>query len=96
MRLNFQLIGDRLPHVLYGGDYNEVERQEGLKRMFPPPITPDELQPDILLVSHGHLDHFDEPTIKSFGSAGRTLLAAPPSCISRAHGPRKFGLKTFA
>ena len=65
---------------------NEVERHEGLKRMFPPPITPDELQPDVLLVSHGHLDHFDEPTIKSFGSAGRTLLAAPPSCISRAQG----------
>ena len=63
---------------------NEVERQEGLKRMFPPPITPDELQPDVLLVSHGHLDHFDELTIKSFGSAGRTLLAAPSSCILRA------------
>ena len=63
---------------------NEVERQEGLKRMFSPPITPDELRPDVLLVSHGHLDHFDELTIKSFGSAGRTLLAAPPSCILRA------------
>ena len=63
---------------------NEVERHEGLKRMFPPPITPDELRPDVLLVSHGHLDHFDELTIKSFGSAGRTLLAAPSSCILRA------------
>jgi L-ascorbate 6-phosphate lactonase len=65
---------------------DEVEKEEGLKRTFAPPITADELQPDVLLVSHGHLDHFDEPTIGSFASAGRTLLIAPPSCISRAKG----------
>jgi L-ascorbate metabolism protein UlaG (beta-lactamase superfamily) len=65
---------------------DEVERQEGLKRLFPPPITADELRPDVLLVSHGHLDHFDEPTIRSFASSARTLLVAPPSCISRAKG----------
>jgi len=65
---------------------DEVEKQEGLKRLFPPPITADELHPDVLLVSHGHLDHFDEPTIRTFASAGRTLLIAPPSCISRAKG----------
>jgi len=63
---------------------DEVEKLEGLKRVFPPPITADELQPEVLLVSHGHLDHFDEPTIKSFALAGRTLLVAPPSCIARA------------
>jgi L-ascorbate metabolism protein UlaG (beta-lactamase superfamily) len=63
---------------------DEVARQEGLKRLFPPPITADELVPDVLLVSHHHLDHFDEPTIKSFALAGRTLLVAPPSCIARA------------
>src|SRR6476646_7749036 len=62
---------------------DEVERHEGLKRLFPPPITADELVPDVLLVSHGHLDHFDEPTIKSFALAGRTLLVAPQSCIAR-------------
>jgi L-ascorbate 6-phosphate lactonase len=64
---------------------DEGEKQEGLKRLFLPPITADELQPDVLLVSHGHLDHFDEPTISSFASTGRTLLVAPPSCISRAN-----------
>ena len=63
---------------------DEVEKLEGLKRLFPPPITADELVPDVLLVSHGHLDHFDEPTIQSFALAGRTLLVAPPSCIARA------------
>ena len=47
---------------------DEVERLEGLKRLFPPPIAADELRPDVLLVSHGHLDHFDEPTIRSFAS----------------------------
>ncbi len=63
---------------------DEGERMEGLKRQFAPPITADELLPDLLLVSHGHLDHFDEPTIRAFGAAGRTTLLAPPSCISRA------------
>ena len=63
---------------------DEVERIEGLKRLFPPPITADEFQPDLLLVSHGHLDHLDQPTIRTFASAGRTMLFAPPSCIARA------------
>jgi L-ascorbate 6-phosphate lactonase len=57
---------------------------EDLKRLFAPPINPDEFQPDLLLVSHGHLDHLDEPTIRSFAAAGRTTLMAPPSCTSRA------------
>ncbi|HEY8677232.1 MAG TPA: MBL fold metallo-hydrolase [Candidatus Dormibacteraeota bacterium] len=65
---------------------DEVEKLEGHKRVFPPPITADELRPDVLLVSHGHLDHFDEPTISSLASSGGTLLVAPASCISRAKG----------
>src|SRR6202521_2641712 len=63
---------------------DEGEKQEGLKRLFKPPITAAELKPDVLLVSHGHLDHLDEPTIRTFASAGRTTLIAPPSCTSRA------------
>jgi L-ascorbate 6-phosphate lactonase len=63
---------------------NAGEKREGLKRLFPPPITADELQPDLLLVSHGHLDHLDEPTIRTFASAQRTTLIAPPSCTKRA------------
>jgi L-ascorbate 6-phosphate lactonase len=62
---------------------DEVERLEGLKRTFAPPMTAGELKPDVLLVSHGHLDHFDEPTISTFAAA-RTLLMAPPSCTTRA------------
>ena len=63
---------------------DEGEKREGLKRLFAPPITANELQPDVLLVSHGHLDHLDEPTIRTFASAGHTTLIAPPSCTSRA------------
>jgi L-ascorbate 6-phosphate lactonase len=63
---------------------DEVERKEGLKRLFPPPMTADEMQPDLLLVSHGHLDHFDEPVIRTFASGARTMLIAPPSCAARA------------
>jgi len=63
---------------------DEVEKLEGLKRLFPPPITADERRPDVLLVSHGHLDHFDEPVIRAFASGRRTMLIAPPSCTARA------------
>ena len=63
---------------------DEGERIEGLKRLFATPITAEEFQPDLLLVSHGHLDHFDEPTISAFAAAHRTTLFAPPSCTSRA------------
>lgn len=63
---------------------DECEKQEGLKRLFAPPITAEELQPDLLLVTHGHLDHFDEPTIRTFASGGRTMLVATPSCTARA------------
>ncbi|HEY8816391.1 MAG TPA: MBL fold metallo-hydrolase [Candidatus Dormibacteraeota bacterium] len=63
---------------------DEVERHEGLKRLFPPPITADEMRPDVLLVSHGHLDHFDEPVIRAYGAGARTMLIAPPSCTARA------------
>jgi L-ascorbate 6-phosphate lactonase len=63
---------------------DECEKEDGLKRLFPPPINADELVPDVVLVTHGHLDHFDEPTIRMFASAGRTTLVAPPSCTDRA------------
>src|ERR1700693_1730970 len=62
---------------------DEVERQEGLRRLFPPPITTDEMQPDILFVSHGHLDHFDEPLIRALAAGRRTILLAPPSGAAR-------------
>ena len=63
---------------------DECERQEGLKRLFPAPITTQEFQPDVLLVTHGHLDHLDEPTVRAYASHRRTTLIAPPSCTSRA------------
>jgi L-ascorbate 6-phosphate lactonase len=63
---------------------DECERLEGLKRLLPPPITAQEVQPDLLLVTHGHLDHLDEPTVRAYASNGRTTLIAPPSCTSRA------------
>jgi L-ascorbate 6-phosphate lactonase len=65
---------------------DEGERQEGLKRLFPPPITAEEFQPDLLLVTHGHLDHLDEPTVGAYAASARTTLIAPPSCTSRASG----------
>jgi L-ascorbate metabolism protein UlaG (beta-lactamase superfamily) len=64
---------------------DEVEKHEGLKRLFPPPITTDEMQPDILLVSYGHLDHLDEPVIRAL--AGRS--AHDPDRPSLVHSARR-------
>jgi L-ascorbate 6-phosphate lactonase len=63
---------------------DECERHDGLTRLFPPPITAQEFQPDLLLVTHGHADHLDEPTVRAYASNGSTTLIAPPSCTSRA------------
>jgi L-ascorbate metabolism protein UlaG (beta-lactamase superfamily) len=63
---------------------DEGARLEGLTRLFTSPITANEFHPDILLVSHGHLDHFDDPTIRTYAAGGRTTLMAPPSCTLRA------------
>lgn len=36
-----------------------VEQRQGLKRLMEPPIPIPELQPDIIFITHNHIDHFD-------------------------------------
>lgn len=61
----------------------------GLKRLVAPALGADELpRPDILLLSHAHMDHFDLPSLRSLESAGTTVVtAAKTSDLLR---PRKY------
>lgn len=60
-------------------------------RAFPAPVTLDELQPDVILISHAHGDHFDRETLKPYYAAGGTAaLYVPEPVVPVA---TKFGLR---
>jgi L-ascorbate metabolism protein UlaG (beta-lactamase superfamily) len=50
----------------------------GIKRVVPPARKPQELSPDIVLVSHAHYDHLDLSTIRCLG--GDFTLVVPKGC----------------
>ena len=47
------------------------------KRAFPPPVRPEELRADILIVTHDHLDHLDPDTIGPYRHKNTTRFVAP-------------------
>lgn len=62
-----------------------VEREQGLRRLVPPPCTVASLAPDALLVSHDHLDHYDPETVVAILSASPACRLAGPASVM-AHG----------
>jgi len=47
------------------------------KRVFPPPLAPEELRADIFIVTHDHLDHLDPDTIRPYRHKSTTHFVAP-------------------
>ena len=47
------------------------------KRVFPPPVRPEELRADIYIVTHDHLDHLDPDTIRPYRYKSTTRFVAP-------------------
>jgi L-ascorbate 6-phosphate lactonase len=70
---------------------NEAERTHGLSRIVRAPIRADEITPDLLLVTHGHVDHLDPPTIRAYGGNGHTTLIAPPDVCAAAETRHGWG-----
>src|SRR5262245_39201748 len=46
-------------------------------RLFPPPIAPEELRVDVVLITHAHLDHLDPETIGRYPAKAETWFVAP-------------------
>ena len=54
----------------------------GWKREYPAPCTLEDLQPDLIIISHSHDDHMNLPTLESYHAFGGDCpIAAPaPEC----------------
>lgn len=61
---------------------DSVEAAEGMKRLLPPPLTPEELDADYLLFTHDHLDHFDQVSIRRLADRQITYYG-PISCMKK-------------
>lgn len=80
--------GQRLVIDPYLSD--SVTRLQGLHRLAPPAVTIGNLRPDIVFITHDHLDHFDPETLQPLMELyPACLLLGPQSVIS--HG-LKLGL----
>lgn len=66
---------------------DSVQAIFGQGRAFPPPIAPDRIQPDIVIVTHWHEDHLDPGTIPVIARhAPGCQFVMPPTALSRALG----------
>ncbi|MHB0935020.1 MAG: MBL fold metallo-hydrolase [Armatimonadota bacterium] len=59
---------------------DSVERLAGFPRLVPAPITPAELDVDILAVTHNHPDHLDPDALPAIRKHLRTFFVAAPDC----------------
>jgi L-ascorbate 6-phosphate lactonase len=50
------------------------EMGQGFKRLMPPPCRAEEVEADVLLVSHEHADHFDVDSIAQMMGSGKTQV----------------------
>lgn len=59
---------------------NSVLNVDGFNRLIPPPISPSELNVDIIATTHDHVDHLDEETLK-YTNFNKTFYLGPTSCV---------------
>ena len=65
---------------------DSVFKSSGKARLLPPPIKPEELECDVMICTHNHLDHVDPDTISVMKSKGTTLFLAPSDCEEKMRG----------
>ncbi len=66
----------------------------GLKRLVAPASELRSIpKPDLILLSHAHMDHFDLPSLRKLESSGTTVITAPNTSdllrVPRYHGVRE-------
>jgi L-ascorbate 6-phosphate lactonase len=66
-----------------------VERKFGFKRMMPCPISPEEVNGDLLVCTHEHLDHMDTDALPVVSRNSRVRFAGPIECVKEF---RKMGI----
>jgi L-ascorbate metabolism protein UlaG (beta-lactamase superfamily) len=54
------------------------ESAGGIKRVLPPTRSPEELSPDVVLISHAHYDHLDLKTL--YRLSGKFEVLTPKNC----------------
>ena len=59
---------------------DSVFKNSGKARLVAPPIKPEELECDVMICTHNHLDHVDPDTISVMKSKETTLFLAPCDC----------------
>ena len=59
---------------------DSVFKNSGKARLVEPPIKPCELECDVMICTHNHLDHVDPDTISVMKSRDTTLFLAPCDC----------------
>jgi len=78
-----EIAGQRLLVDPYMSDI--VEKKTGLKRLIQPPLLIEDLNPDVIFITHDHMDHFDPIALpKIHKSYPKALLAGPDSVIQKA------------
>lgn len=62
-----------------------VEQKQGLKRLMSPPISIEELRPDIIFITHNHMDHFDPIALPEIHALYPTIpIIGPQSVMLKA------------
>lgn len=60
-----------------------VEQKQGLKRLMEAPIPIHALHPDVIFITHDHLDHFDPITLPQIHQAYPKIPIAGPESVMR-------------
>ncbi|WP_304222031.1 MBL fold metallo-hydrolase [Gracilinema caldarium] len=53
-------------------------------RLFPPPIAPENLDVDLVLLTHSHCDHADPETLRALAGKGHIRVAGPRDALKAA------------
>lgn len=75
---NLRIVTD--PYLSDSVDRNHYSKETPWKRLYPAPVTLAELNPDIILISHGHDDHMDPDTLglyRALGGEAPIIVPAP-------------------